>query len=102
MGPALRGDAAATSDWDFAYLADRAFDQASFLGVIVRALSTENVDLVDLRTASGLLRFRVAREGRLVWGEEDLMHRFRLEAATFWGDTEPVLRSAYDAVLARL
>jgi predicted nucleotidyltransferase len=102
FGSRARGDAAATSDWDFAYLADDTFDPASFLGVIVAAVGTEHVDLVDLRTATGLLRFRAARDGRLVAGDEDLMNRFRLEAATFWCDSEPVLRSAYGAVLARL
>ena len=102
FGSRARGDADATSDWDFGYLADRAFDSAALLAAIVHALGTEDVDLVDLATASGLLRFRAARDGRLLWGDERLIEHFRLEAASFWCDAEPVLRSAYDAVLARL
>lgn len=102
FGSRARGDAGATSDWDFGYLADRTFDPAAALATIVHALGTEDADLVDLATASGLLRFRAARDGQLVWGNEDLIEHFRLEAASFWCDAEPVLRSAYDAVLARL
>ena len=89
FGSRARGEAAATSDWDFGYLADREFDPAAFLAAIVYELGTEEVDLVDLSTASGLLRFRAARDGRLLWGDERLIEHFRLEAASFWCDAEP-------------
>lgn len=101
FGSRARGAATARSDWDLGYLAGAGFDPGALLGALVLGLGTERVDLVDLRTASGLLRYRAARDGRLVWGDEGVHLRFRLEAIDFWCDVEPVLRPAYDAMLAR-
>lgn len=102
FGSRARGDAAGGSDWDFGYLARDRFDAAAFLGTLVFTLETDRVDLVDLVTASGLLRYRAARDGRLVWGDEGAFQRFWLDAVDFWCDAQPVLRPAYEAVLARL
>lgn len=102
FGSRARGDAAETGDWDFGYLADDGFDPMALRATLVRALATDAVDLVDLATASGLLRFRAARDGILVSGDPSLVASFRLEAASFWCEAEPVLRSAYDGVLERL
>jgi hypothetical protein len=61
------------------------------------------VDLVDLQRASGLLRYRAARDGLLVYeAEPRLGERFRLDAAQFWCDAAPVLRRGYEGVLAEL
>jgi len=102
FGSRARGDAAPDADWDFGYLADEPFDPVALLTELVRVLRTDQVDLVDLSTASGLLRFRAARDGMAVYGDPDVVERFRIEAASFWCDTEPILRAAYDAVLERL
>jgi len=102
FGSRARGDAAPTADWDFAYLADASFDPAAFVAELMRLLGTDRVDLVDLSAASGLLRFRAARDGIAVCGDADAIERFRIDAASFWCDAEPVLRAAYDAVLERL
>ncbi len=102
FGSRARADATETSDWDLGYLADADFDPVALRATLVRLLATDDVDLVDLSAASGLLRFRAARDGRLVWGDPSVVARFRLEAASFWCDAEPILRAAYDAVLERL
>jgi predicted nucleotidyltransferase len=102
FGSRARGDAAATSDWDFGYLADPSFDPVSLLFELTRILGTDRIDLVDLSVASGLLRVRAACDGIALFGNVDVVQRFRIEAASFWCDAEPVLRSAYDAVLERL
>lgn len=102
FGSRARGDAAPTADWDLAYLADASFDPAAFVVELVRLLGTDRVDLVDLSAASGLLRFRAARDGVAVCGDAEAIERFRIEAALFWCDVEPVLRDAYDAALERL
>ena len=55
------------------------------------------------RFTCGLLRFRAARDGVLVYEERPgIFDRFRFEAARFWYDAEPVLRSGYEALLDRL
>ena len=91
------------SDWDFAYLADPELDQLELRAAIATALRTDDVDLVDLRRAGGLLRYRVARDGKVVLerdaGEFDT---FSIDAIRFWLDAAPAIRSGYAAVLESL
>lgn len=63
FGSRARGAAWAGSDWDFGYLADETADVPALLVRLVEALDDERVDLVDLRRASGLLRYRAAGDG---------------------------------------
>jgi predicted nucleotidyltransferase len=103
FGSRARGTAHAASDWDVGYLATNGFDAAAWLAVLVEALGTDHVDLVDLERASGLLRYRAARDGLTVYeAVPGLANRFRLDAVRFWCDAGPVLRRGYDAVLAEL
>jgi predicted nucleotidyltransferase len=102
-GSRARGSETSGSDWDFAYAGRAEFDPAMLLAALVAVLDTDRIDLADLEHASGLLRFRAARDGVVVFeakrGDAD---RFRLAAAQFWCDAAPVLRRGYDDVLARL
>jgi hypothetical protein len=66
-------------------------------------LGTDRVDLVDLRRASGLLRYRAARDGQLLFeAKPGLDDAFRLEATRFWCEVAPLLQRGYDDVLAGL
>jgi len=101
FGSRARGEARHGSDWDFGYLADKRFDPLDLLPPLVTALGTDRIDLVDLRRAGALLRFRAARDGRPIFeARPGRFQEFQLEAADFWCDVEPVLRRAYDALLA--
>ena len=103
FGSRARGDAHARSDWDFGYLAAGEIDVATLLGAIVEIVGSDRVDLADLRRASGLLRYRAARDGHLLYeARPRLAERFRLEAAQFWCDVAPVLQRGYEDVLAEL
>lgn len=103
FGSRARGDAAPHADWDFGHLSDGSMDALTLLAALSEALGTDRVDVVDLSRASGLLRFRAARDGVLVHeATPGTFDRFRFEAARFWYDAEPVLRSGYDAILDRL
>ena len=54
---------------------------AALLGVLVEAVGSDRVDLVDLRRAGGLLRFRVARDGQVVYEPRpQLPDTFRFES----------------------
>jgi predicted nucleotidyltransferase len=100
FGSRARGDATATSDWDFAYLAEPMLDPLQLRADLAAALGSDHLDLVDLRRAGALLRFRAARDGRAVFEREpDLFARFQYEAASFWCDAGPVIRRAYDGLL---
>jgi predicted nucleotidyltransferase len=103
FGSRARGEAQAESDWDFGYLATDGFDATALLSAIVESLGTDRVDVVDLRRASGLLRYRAARDGQVMYeAHPRLGERFRLEAAQFWCDAAPVLQRGDDEVLAEL
>lgn len=103
FGSRGRGDAGAASDWDCGYLATADLDVATLLATIVEVVGSDRIDLVDLRRASGLLRYRAARDGQPLYeARPEIADRFCLEAVRFWCDAAPVLERAYDDVLAEL
>lgn len=103
FGSRARHDARPQSDWDFAYLASGALDVAGLTVTLVTAVGTDRIDLVDLNGAGGLLRYRAACDGQVVFeARPGLADRFRLEAAQFWCDAAPVLERGYEDVLADL
>ena len=104
-GSRARGDAGPNSDWDFGYLAapSAATDPVALLARLAALLGTDAVDVVDLGRASALLRYRVARDGRVVLERRpDAFVEFRLEATRFWCDAGPVIRAAQAEVLEEL
>ncbi|MGH3943188.1 MAG: type VII toxin-antitoxin system MntA family adenylyltransferase antitoxin [Pseudonocardiaceae bacterium] len=102
-GSRARGEAGARSDWDLGYLADPGADLGALAVVITSTVRSDGVDLVDLATASALLRYRTARDGVLLLEREpDTFLGFRLEATRFWCDVEPIVRAAHDDVLGAL
>jgi len=101
-GSRARTDARPDSDWDLGYLADGSFDPGALYVDLSRTLNTDAIDLADLERANGLLRYNVASDGRVLFeASPGEWERFWMAAVTFWCDVEPVLRPAYDAVLAR-
>ena len=103
FGSRARVDFSPRSDWDFGYLATADVDYAGLLAGLVTITNSDRVDLVDLGQAGGLLRYRAARDGQLVFeitpGLED---RFRFEAVQFWCESVSILERGYDEALAEL
>ena len=103
FGSRARGDARPGADWDFGYLADEAVDVPGLLAALVEAVGNDRVDLVDLRRAGGLLRFRAACDGVSVYeASAERFDRYRLQAVQFWCDNAPVFERGYDEVLETL
>jgi predicted nucleotidyltransferase len=103
FGSRARGDVHVRSDWDFGYLATRRADLPALMSTLVETTGSDRVDLVDLRRASGVLRFRAARDGQVIYeSQAGLGTRFRLEAAHFWCEMAPILQPALEEVLTRL
>jgi hypothetical protein len=79
------------------------FDAAGLLAAVIETVGRDDVDLVDLARAGGLLRYRAARDGEVLFESRPRAgEQFRLDAAQFWCDAEPVLRHGYEAVLREL
>lgn len=103
FGSRARGDGRPDADWDFGYLADAGADLEGLRGVLVLATGTDRIDLADLDRAGALLRYRAARDGRLIYEcAPGTDARFRLAAADFWCDNGPLLQQAYADVLAEI
>jgi predicted nucleotidyltransferase len=103
FGSRARGDDHPGSDWDFAYLAGPGFDPDDLLARLVLLLDTDRIDLVDLRRANGLLRYRAAAEGRPSFQSgPDVFERFWFEAVSFWCDMGPIIRAGYEEILQGL
>ncbi len=109
FGSRVKGTAGKMSDTDIAVLDDHELEllekgdiaekMAARLGV-----SEDEVDVVDLRVASPLLQYEVAKRGKLLSGSEHDFFRFRVLAWKRYQDTtkfrkrrEEVLREYFDA-----
>lgn len=102
-GSRARGDAHDGSDWDFAYVANRALDPERLRVLLLDHLRTDAVDLADLERSGALLRYRVARDGLLSYeAEGGFFEAFRMDAIHTWCDLEPVLTPLYAQVLQEL
>lgn len=103
FGSRARGQAHGQSDWDFGYLAEPSFDPFALHERLSILLATDDIDVVDLARASAVLRFRAAREGRLLYERSPGIHlEFIERASLFWCDVEPVIRNAHESVLKEL
>lgn len=103
FGSRARGEAKKDSDWDFGYIAAQNFDHAVLYTNLTLLLQTDKIDLVNLSKVSGLLRFRAAQDGKLLYeknaGEYE---KFWLQAVHFWCDAGPIIRAEYEARLRRI
>ena len=102
FGSAARGTARSHSDVDVGVLLDDEDGLPALRVALERALD-RSVDLVSLRRAPPLLRFEIARDGRLLvernghaWVE------FRAHAMIDWWDWAPTARIMHRAVRSRL
>jgi predicted nucleotidyltransferase len=103
LGSRARADHRPDSDWDVGYRAGPGFDVGGLVADLTRLLGTDAVDAVDLAAASAVLRFRSARDGRVLYERTDgEFERFQQEAVRFWCDAGPVVRRAQDDLLAAL
>lgn len=67
FGSVVSGKVHKQSDIDLAFLFDKPVDILALTNKVIRLLRTDNVDVVDLKRASPLLKFSVAENGRLLY-----------------------------------
>ena len=103
FGSRARGEASVDADWDFGYLATNDFRPEALLADLTLAVKSDRFDLVDLSRAGGQLRYRAARDARvLVESPAGQFERFWVNTVSFWCDAGPVLERAYAGVLERI
>jgi predicted nucleotidyltransferase len=103
FGSRARGDATSRSDWDLGYLGEASLDREGLLADVVATAGTEAIDLVDLDRAGGLVRFRAARDARVLFEASDgTFARFWFDAVSFWCDMGSIIRAGYEGILEDL
>lgn len=101
FGSRARGDAWDGSDWDIAYRGN--VNEQDLHAALIEAIGTERVDLVNMDGAGGLIRYRIARDGRCLFeGHPGAFEDFSIEAIGFWLDISDIVRREYDGVLSGL
>lgn len=80
------------SDIDIAFLTSSPLEDSqllSFINEFSSIIKYSNIDLIDLRFASGLLKFEVATKGRLIFEkEEGFFARYSLYCYRYYYDTQ--------------
>ncbi len=67
FGSVAAGGAHPRSDIDLAFLFDTPADVLALTNAAVRLLGTDNIDVVDLRRASPLLKYSAAKHGKVLY-----------------------------------
>jgi predicted nucleotidyltransferase len=103
FGSAARGESGPGSDLDVGVLFEPGPDRSTALEVALARATGRRVDVVRLDSAPPLLRFEIARDGRVLleraphtWAD------FRARAMTDWWDWAPTARFLQAAAVERL
>lgn len=67
FGSSVSGNTHKRSDLDIAFLFDKPADMLDLANMVIKTLHTDEVDVVDLRRASPLLRYSAVRNGLLLY-----------------------------------
>ena len=70
FGSSVLGKVHKQSDIDLAFLFDRPVDILSLTNKVISLLHADNIDVVDLRRVSPLLKFSVVKNGRLLYEKQ--------------------------------
>ena len=103
FGSQAKGLQHPNSDWDFGYLAESDFDYLSLYSQLTLTLETDKVDLVDLKRASGLLRYRAVSDAYVIYEcQKGVFEKFWFEVVDFWCENSSLFRKEYETILKGL
>jgi hypothetical protein len=103
FGSVARGESGPDSDLDLGVLFEPGLESAAALEVALARAAGRRLDLVRLDVAPPLLRFEIARDGRvLLEREPHAWVDFRARAMTDWWDWAPTARLLHAAAASRL
>ena len=99
FGSIVSGKMHKKSDLDVAFLFDRPIDTVALTNKVINLLHTDNIDVVDLKRASPLLKFSIVKTGRLIYENEvGLFNAFYSLALRMYIDTQK-LRDAQKSAI---
>ncbi len=92
FGSRVSGKSVSTSDYDFAVVAVEKLSLSERVSISENIakkmeIKEDKIDLVDLSSASPLLKFEVARNGKLIDGDYAQFIRFKVRAFKEYVDT---------------
>lgn len=92
FGSQISGRSVEKSDFDFAILADKSLslsDRVDISEYLAKKfnINEDKIDIVDLYTASPILKFEVAQKGNFIDGEHADFIRFKVRAFKEYVDT---------------
>ncbi len=98
FGSEARGTAGDNSDVDLGVLADHPLtlkERTEIVGSLGKKLnvSEDRIDLVELRSASPLLQYQAARDGKFIVGEKSDFIRYQIRAWKLYLDTAKFRRA---------
>ncbi len=89
FGSAVSGKAHKQSDIDLAFLFDSPFDILALTNKVIRFLHTDNIDVVDLKRASPLLKFSIVKNCKLLYERhQGIFNEFYSLAFRMYVDTK--------------
>ena len=89
FGSAVSGKVHKKSDIDLAFLFDTPCNILTLTNKVIKFLHTDNVDIVDLKRASPLMKFSVVRNGILIYErEQSVFNEFYSLAFRMYVDTK--------------
>ncbi len=99
FGSVVRGGMHKRSDIDLAFLFDKPIDILSLTSRVIRLLHTDNLDVVDIKRSSPLLKYSISRKGTVLYERSPgLFKEFCLLAFKVYVDTKK-LRNAQTGVI---
>ncbi len=99
FGSTVSGKIHKKSDLDVAFLFDRPIDTVALTNKVINLLHTDNIDVVDLKRASPLLKYSIVKTGRLIYEKEvGLFNAFYSLAVRMYIDTQK-LRDAQKSAI---
>lgn len=106
FGSQVTGRSTKKSDFDFGVLADRQLslsDRADLSESLAKTQSVheDSIDLVDLNLASPILKFEVAKSGKLVSGDYVDFIRFKVRAFKEYVDTAKFRRIREQSIMKK-
>lgn len=103
FGSRARGDNHMGSDWDFGYLADPGLDIEGLEAHLAKLVNSDELDVVALERASGVLRHQAADQGVALFEREpETFTNYILEVLRFWLHVAPIIRQSQEEQLRSL